>query len=49
MAGDTFCHHNLGVLLVDRGDLEGAIEHFRLGAASGDALAAEALRDLGVD
>lgn len=47
-AGDTFCHHNLGVLLADRGDLEGAVEQFRLGAASDDALAAEALRELGL-
>jgi len=45
-AGDSFCHHNLGVLLVDRGDLEGAIEQFRFGADSGDTLAAEALREL---
>ena len=48
-AGDGYCHHNLGVLLADRGDLEGAVEQFRHGAASGDVLAAEALRDLGVD
>jgi hypothetical protein len=36
------------VLLADRGDLEGAVEQFRHGAAAGDALAADALRDLGV-
>ncbi len=46
-AGDGYCHHNLAVLLADRGDLDGAVEHFRLGAADGDALAAEALRELG--
>jgi tetratricopeptide (TPR) repeat protein len=46
-AGDTYCHHNLGVLLTERGDLDGALEHFRLGAAVGDDLAAQALRDLG--
>jgi tetratricopeptide (TPR) repeat protein len=44
-AGETFCHHNLAVLLAERGDFEGAVEQFRLGAAAGDALAAEALRE----
>jgi tetratricopeptide (TPR) repeat protein len=48
-AGDTYCHHNLAVLLADRGDLEGAVEHFREGAAAGDTLAAEALKELGLD
>jgi tetratricopeptide (TPR) repeat protein len=48
-AGDSFCHHNLGVLLADRGDLEGAVEHFREGAAACDTLAAEALKELGLD
>jgi tetratricopeptide (TPR) repeat protein len=47
-AGDVYCHHNLGVLLAERGDLDGAVEQFHLGAESGDELAAEALRDLGV-
>jgi tetratricopeptide (TPR) repeat protein len=46
--GDVYCHHNLGVLLAERGDFDGAIEQFHLGAAAGDDLAAEALRDLGV-
>ena len=46
-AGDTYCHHNLGVLLAGRGDLDGAVEQFRLGAAVGDELAAQALRALG--
>jgi tetratricopeptide (TPR) repeat protein len=45
-AGDVYCHHNLGVLLADRGDLEGATEQFGLGAAAGDQLAAVALRQL---
>ena len=39
-AGDVYCHHNLGVLLADRGDLDGAVEQFGLGAAAGDELAA---------
>ncbi|WP_089405275.1 tetratricopeptide repeat protein [Geodermatophilus saharensis] len=42
-AGDTYCHHNLGVLLADRGDLAGAAEEFRRGADAGDQLAAAAL------
>ncbi|RBY74432.1 UDP-N-acetylglucosamine-peptide N-acetylglucosaminyltransferase [Geodermatophilus sp. TF02-6] len=46
-AGDTRCHHDLAVLLADRGDLDGAVEHLRLGAADGDELAARALRELG--
>ena len=46
-AGDGYCHHNLAVLLADRRDLDGAVEHFRLGAADGDDLAARALRELG--
>jgi tetratricopeptide (TPR) repeat protein len=45
-AGETFCHHNLAVLLAERGDFDGAVEQFRLGADAGDALAAEALREL---
>lgn len=46
-AGDVHCHHNLGVLLAERGDVDGAVEQFRLGAAKGDEMAVEALRDLG--
>ncbi len=42
-AGDVYCHHNLGVLLADRGDLAGAAEEFERGAAAGDQLAAAAL------
>ena len=45
-AGDAYCHHNLAVLLADRGDFEGAVEEFRRGAAAGDQLAAQALREL---
>ena len=45
-AGDTYCHHNLAVLLADRGDLDGAVEQFRLGAAAGDQLAAQSLNEL---
>ncbi|SDY56796.1 hypothetical protein SAMN05660209_03180 [Geodermatophilus africanus] len=45
-AGDGHSHHNLAVLLLDRGDLDRAEFHLRLGAASGDALAAAALRRL---
>jgi tetratricopeptide (TPR) repeat protein len=45
-AGDTYCHHNLGVLLLERGAAESAREEFALGAAAGDALAAQALRNL---
>lgn len=43
-AGDLYCHHSLGVLLADRGDLDGAAEQFALGAAAGDQLAVAALR-----
>ena len=39
--------HAVTELLADRGDLDGAVEHFRLGAADGDDLAARALRELG--
>ena len=45
-AGEVHCHHNLAYLLAERGDLEGALEQFRLGAAAGDQLAADALREL---
>lgn len=44
--GDAHAHHNLAILLDDLGDTEGALEHFRLAAAGGDTLAAQALRDL---
>lgn len=42
--GDAYCHHNLGVLLAERGDVEGAEEQFFLGAMAGDQLAAAALK-----
>jgi tetratricopeptide (TPR) repeat protein len=46
-AGDIRCHHNLGVLLVGRGDHEGAAEQFGLGARAGDELAIAALQLFG--
>jgi len=45
-SGDAHCHLNLGVLLEERGDVEGAERHFRLAVAAGDSLAATALRRL---
>lgn len=45
-AGDDHSHHNLAVLLEERGDLDGAAFHYQVGAAGGDALAAAALRRL---
>ena len=45
-AGDSFSHHNLGLLLRQQGDGAGAEEQFRLGVDAGDALAARALRNL---
>jgi len=44
--GDIRSHHNLGVLLEQRGEVEEAMKHFRLAAVAGDALAAAALRRL---
>jgi hypothetical protein len=44
--GDLHSHHNLGVLLLDAGDVDGAIEHFSVAAAGGDALAARVLREV---
>lgn len=44
--GDLHSHHNLGVLLLDSGDVEGAIEHFSIAAAGGDDLAARVLREV---
>src|SRR3712207_6921931 len=46
-AGEAYCHHNLAVLLAERGDFDGAVEQFRLGAAAGEQLGAEALREIG--
>lgn len=45
-AGDTFCHHNLAVLLLSRGDVDGAEEHLLAGAAAGDELARRAWQEL---
>jgi tetratricopeptide (TPR) repeat protein len=45
-AGDTHCHHNLAVLLLQRGDVRGAEEHLLAGTAAGDDLARRAWRDL---
>ena len=44
--GDLHSHHNLGVLLLDSGDVDGAIEHFSIAAAGGDDLAAQVLREV---
>jgi len=38
--GDPLGHQNLGVLLEEEGDLEGALEHYRIGASLGDTMAA---------
>ena len=45
-SGDLHAHHALGVLLLDGGDVNGAIEHFSIAAAGGDDLAARVLRQL---
>jgi len=47
--GDLLSHHNLGVLLLDAGDVDGAIEHFSVAAAGGDELAARVLREVLAD
>ena len=44
--GDLHAHHNLGVLLLDAGDVDGAVEHFSIAAAGGDDLAARVLREV---
>ncbi|MEU2347640.1 tetratricopeptide repeat protein [Modestobacter sp. NPDC049651] len=44
--GDLHSHHNLGVLLLDAGDVDGAIEHFSVAAAGGDEMAARVLREV---
>jgi len=44
--GDLHSHHNLGVLLLDAGNTDGAIEHFSIAAAGGDDLAARVLREV---
>jgi TPR repeat protein len=45
-SGDLHAHHDLGVLLLDSGDVDGAIEHFSIAAAGGDAPAARVLREV---
>jgi len=45
-AGDLHAHHDLGVLLLDSGDVEGAIQHFSIAAAGGDEPAARVLREV---
>jgi hypothetical protein len=44
--GDLHAHHDLGVLLLESGDVEGAIEHFSIAAAGGDQPAARVLREV---
>jgi tetratricopeptide (TPR) repeat protein len=48
-AGDVYCHHNLAVLLLERGDTDRARSHLAAGAATGDDMARRALRELGRD
>lgn len=45
-AGDLYGHNNLGTLLLGRGDIEGALAQFRLGADGGDRLAERHLLQL---
>ncbi|WP_328293953.1 hypothetical protein OG218_14640 [Kineococcus sp. NBC_00420] len=45
-AGDAYCHHNLALLLLERGNRQRAEFHLAAGAAAGDDLARRALRDL---
>ncbi|NYD22605.1 tetratricopeptide repeat protein [Kineococcus aurantiacus] len=45
-AGDAWCHHNLALLLLERGDVRGAEAHLLAGAAAGDELAQQAWQDL---
>lgn len=45
-AGDAYCHHNLALLLLERGDLRRAELHLAAGAEAGDELARRALREL---
>ena len=48
-AGDLHCHHNLAMLLLQRGDVRGAEEHLLAGATAGDELAQRAWQDLHAD
>ncbi|MGY1748551.1 tetratricopeptide repeat protein [Modestobacter sp. SYSU DS0511] len=45
-AGDLHCHHDLGVLLLEQGDVDGAIEQLLRGAEGGDQMAARLLRQV---
>lgn len=38
-SGDLYCHHNLAMLLLDRGDTTGAEAHLLAGATGGDEMA----------
>lgn len=42
-AGDMWSHHNLAIVLEERGDHEEALAHYRLAAAAGSAFAQAAL------
>lgn len=48
-AGDLHCHHNLAVLLLERGEVEEAEAHLLAGAVRGDALAQRTWRELHED
>lgn len=45
-AGDNHCHHNLAMLLLERGDVEEAERHLLAGAAGGDDLAERVWQEL---
>lgn len=45
-SGDLYCHHNLAMLLLDRGDAAGAEVHLLAGATGGDEMAQRAWREL---
>lgn len=48
-SGDLFCHHNLAMLLLDRGDTDGADVHLLAGATGGDEMAQRAWKRLHTD
>jgi tetratricopeptide (TPR) repeat protein len=48
-SGDLFCHHNLAMLLLDRGDTDGADVHLLAGATGGDEMAQRAWQKLHTD
>ncbi len=45
-AGDAHSHHNLAILLLERDELDEALNHLRFAVAAGDQLAARTLREL---